>query len=209
MYKFSNVQKISDWISKQPPRWINTQTSKLLHVCGHVSGIVVRAPDSSSKGCEFESRQERRENFLLQSRLCVLTLIRGPFHPRVTAVAHKKSRSFCQQFRWQVTPKHAYTFDPSKSEWADYAVVQAECGNLSGNELVRNSSGNSRSQSSQLAEPLWTDPDPKSGISLRELISTKKKKKKKAQAGNELSNMLSKSSHARKKPPPPPPLWLN
>ena len=24
-----------------------------------------------------------------------------------------------------VTPKHAYTFDPMKSEWADYAAVQA------------------------------------------------------------------------------------
>ena len=28
-------------------------------------------------------------------------------------------------FRWQVTPKHAYTLDPTKSEWADYAAVQA------------------------------------------------------------------------------------
>ena len=54
------------------------------------------------------------------------------------------------------------------SELADYAVVQAECGNLSGNELTRNSSGNTRSQSSQLAEPLWTDPGRKSGISVRE-----------------------------------------
>ena len=33
----------------------------------------------------------------------------GPFHPRVTAVARKKSRSFCQKCRWQVTAKHAYT----------------------------------------------------------------------------------------------------
>ena len=64
-----------------------------------------------------------------------------------------------------------------KSEWADYAAVHAECGNLSGNELTRNTSGNTRSQSSQLAEPLWTDPGLKSGISLRELISTFKKKK--------------------------------
>ena len=44
------------------------------------------------------------------------------------------------------------------------------------NELTRNSSGNARSQSSQLAEPLWTDPGLKSGISLRELISTLNKK---------------------------------
>ena len=32
-----------------------------------------------------------------------------PFNPRVTAVARKKSRSFCQKCRWQVTVKHAYT----------------------------------------------------------------------------------------------------
>ena len=31
------------------------------------------------------------------------------FHPRVTAVASKRSRSFCQKCRWQVTAKHAYT----------------------------------------------------------------------------------------------------
>ena len=112
----------------------------------------------------------------------------------------KRPRSFCQKCRWKVSPKHAYTLDPKKLEWADYAAVQAECWNLSGNELTRKSSGNIRSQSSQLAEPLWTDPDLKSRISLRELISTLKKKK--AQAGNELSNILPKPSHARKKPPP-------
>ena len=32
-------------------------------------------------------------------------------------------------------------------------------------------SGNIRAQSSQLAEPLWTDPSIKSGISVRKLIS--------------------------------------
>ena len=157
----------------------------MLFVCmrGSRNGWLVREPDSWSKGCELESRQERRENFLLQNRLCVLTLIQCPFHPRVTAVAPKGPRSFCQKYRWQVIPKHAYTLDPSKSEWADYAAVQAECGNLSGNELTRNSSGNTRSQSSQLAEPLWTDPCVKSGISLRELIPTIKKTTKKLAGG--------------------------
>ena len=137
----------------------------------------------------------------------MLTLIRRPFHPRVTAVARKRPRSFCQKCRWQVTPKQAYTLNPSKSEWADYAAVQAECGNLSGNELTPNWSGNTRLQSSRLAEPLWTDLGLKSGISLRELISTlkKKKRKKKALTGNELSNILIKSLHSRKKPAPPPP----
>ena len=117
------------------------------------------------------------------------------FHPRDIAVPRKRPRSFCQKCRWQVTPKHAYTLNSPKSEWADYAAVQAEWGNLSGNELTRNSSGNSRLQSFQLDEPLWTDPGLKSGISRRELISTLKIK---AQAGNELSSILQKSSYARK-----------
>ena len=100
--------------------------------------------------------------------------------PHVTVVAGKRPRSFCQKCRWQVTQKYVYTLDPLKSEWADYAVVQAECGNLSGNELIHNSSGNTWSQSSQLTEPLWTHPGLKSGISVHKLISTLKKKKKKA-----------------------------
>ena len=70
---------------------------------------VVNALDSRLKGRRFESLQKRRENFLLQGQLSVLTLIRYPFHPRVTAVARKRSRSFCQKCMWQVTAKHAYT----------------------------------------------------------------------------------------------------
>ena len=112
-----------------------------------------------------------------------MTFILCPFHPRVTAVARKRPRSFCQKCRWQVTPKHAHTLDPTKLEWADYAAVQAECGNLLGNKLTRNSSGNTQLKSSQLVEPLWTDPGIRSGISVRDLISTKKKKQ--AQTGNE------------------------
>ena len=63
-----------------------------------------------------------------------------------------------------------------------------------GNELTRNTSGNTQSLSSQLAEPLWTDHGPESGINMPELISTLKNEgeKKKAQAGNELSNILPK-----------------
>ena len=54
---------------------------------------VVRAPDSWLKGRGFESLLERRENFLLQGRLSVLTLISVSVPPRrVTTVARKKSR---------------------------------------------------------------------------------------------------------------------
>ena len=50
-------------------------------------------------------------------------------------------------------------------------------GTYTENELTRNLSGNIRPWSSQLAEPHWTGPGIKSGISVRELISTLKKKK--------------------------------
>ena len=46
--------------------------------------------------------------FSMVNFLCWL-LFRYPFHSRVTAVARKRSRSFCQKCRWQVTAKHAYT----------------------------------------------------------------------------------------------------
>ena len=132
----------------------------------------------------------------------MLTVIRCPFRPRVTSVARKRPRSFCQKRRWQVTPKYACTFDPTKSEWVDYAAIQAWCGNLPLNELTRNLSGNIRPQSSQLAEPLWTDFCVKSGISVSELISTSTTTTK-AQARNEWSNILQKSSQARTEPTPP------
>ena len=45
------------------------------------------------------------------------------------------------------------------------------------------SSGNIRPQSSQLAEPLWTAPDIKSGVSVRVLISYLWEKKKKNAGG--------------------------
>ena len=59
-------------------------------------------------------------------------------------------------------------------------------------------SGNIQPQSSQFAEPLWTDPGIKSGISVRKLISTlKEKKREKRQVGNEWLNILPKFSQAR------------
>ena len=91
-----------------------------------------------------------------------------------------------------------------------------------GNELIRNKSGNTSPMSSQLAEPLWTDPGVKCGICVRELIFITKNKQtnkqtdtppqkkqkqnqnnreKASPAENERSNTLPKSSQGRKKPP--------
>ena len=50
---------------------INNETA----ILGGGDSSVVRAPDSWLKGRGFESLLERRENFLLQGRLSVLTLI--------------------------------------------------------------------------------------------------------------------------------------
>ena len=99
--------------------------------------------------------QKRQENVLPQSQLCVLTLARCPLKFRVTAVVRKRSRSFCQKWRWQVTPIHAYTHDPTKSEWAD-STVQIYCGNLSGKrvhtQLVRE-------HSATVVSDRWTTVD--------------------------------------------------
>ena len=123
-------------------------------------------------------RSSGRIFFFRVNFVCWL-FIRCPFRPRFTAVARKRPWSFCQKCRWQVTPEHTCTFDPTKLEWVDYATVQAWCGNLPGNELTCTLSGNTWTSWFQLAEPLWTDPGLKSGISVHELISTSKKKKKK------------------------------
>ena len=53
--------------------------------------------------------RNRKTKTVTVTRNLVLYVFRYPFHPRVTAVAHKRSRSFCQKCRWQVTAKHAYT----------------------------------------------------------------------------------------------------
>ena len=94
----------------------------------------------------------------------------------VTVVACERPWSFCQKRRWQATPKHPCTLDPRKSnsKWVDYAV-QAQSRSLSGKlaQSTQCSSGNTtKPQSSQLAEPLWTDPELKSGTGVLKLIST-------------------------------------
>ena len=75
--------------------------------CGGSS--VVRAPDSWSKGRGSNPCWSCRRIFFSRVNFLCWLLFRYPFHPRVTAVARKRPRSFCQKHRWQVTAKHAYT----------------------------------------------------------------------------------------------------
>ena len=91
--------------------------------------------------------------------------------PRVTAVARKRSRSFCQKRRWQVTAKYVHTLDPTKLGWADF--LSKHCvGAYQGNGLTCNCRLSSLSQCGLI-------PGLKSEMDVRGLISLKKKKKKK------------------------------
>ena len=76
-----------------------------LATLGSGCSSVVRAPDSWLKDRGFKSLLEQLDNFLLQDKLSVLTLILVSIPPRVTAVARKRPRSFCQKCRLQVTAK--------------------------------------------------------------------------------------------------------
>ena len=84
-----------------------------------------------------------------------------------------------------------------KLEWAAYAV-QAKCDNLAGKRAHTQLVENARPQSSRLAEPLWTDAGLKSGIGVRELVSTQKKNKNKGHAGIDPSS-LAKNPCLRRK----------
>ena len=97
----------SDWSGDQGVR-----TAPLVEYWTHDGKVA-----SSSPG--------RRILFSRVNFLCWL-FIQSPFHPSVTAVACKRQRSLCQKCRWQVTPKHAHSLDPTKSEvigslWTDSA----------------------------------------------------------------------------------------
>ena len=78
---------------------------------------------SSSPG-RSDSKNFWRRNFCPHSYLVSIP-------PHVSVVACKRPWSFCQKYKWQVTPKNTYTLNTAKLEWADYAV-QAQCGKLSG-----------------------------------------------------------------------------
>ena len=81
-----------------------------------------------------------------------------PLHPRVTAVARKRPRSAAKSAGGRL---HLNTHTPltqRSRSGPTMPLSRLSVGNLSGNELTRNLSENIRPQSSQLAEPLWTDP---------------------------------------------------
>ena len=168
---------------------------------GCQGSLLVRVPDSWSKGCEVEYWLEQWVNFLFQNQLCVPTLIRCPFHPHVTAMACKRTWLFYQKCRWQVTQKHTYAF-----VWPNVVGVGWLCccpGIVWEPIMKRAHAQLIREHSATVISARWATLDwswPKewkSGIGVHKLISTLKKKK--AQTGNEWLNILPKSLQVRKK----------
>ena len=97
------------------------------------------------------SRQERREKFLLQSLLSVLTPVWCKFHPVLPQLHVKDAGHSAKSAGGRL---HLNTHTPL-TQRSRSGLTMPLC---SGNELTRNSSGNNRLQSSQLAEPLLTNP---------------------------------------------------
>ena len=126
--------------------------------------------------------------------ISVLTLIRCPFHPRVTAVARKRPRSFCQKCRWQVTPKTLLR--PSLNEvglgWLCRCpgIVWEPIRKQAHTQLVREHSVTVVSARWDVMDRFWPKEWYKCARANLHI-------KKKAQVGKELSSTLPKSSHAR------------
>ena len=68
-------------------------------------GLVVRAPDSWLKGRGFKSLQERRDNLFSRVSFLSWLLFWYPFHPRIHAVARKRSRPLSQRTLWSLSSK--------------------------------------------------------------------------------------------------------
>ena len=133
----------------------------------------------------------------------MLTLVRCPFHPRVTAVARKRPRPFCHKCRWQVTPKHAYTLNPMRSDWARTGLTMP---------LSRHSLGTYQETSLHATRRGTLSHSRLSSLSHCGLILAYRVESVCASESSLIfflilkhrrSNLLPKSSQARKKPPQP------
>ena len=98
----------------------------------------------------------------------MLTLIRCPFHLLQWHIKDPGHSAKSAGGRL-----HLNTHTPLTQQSRN-GLTMPLCGNLSRNKLTQYLSGSIQPQSSQLAEPLWTDPGIKSGISMCELMSTQR-----------------------------------
>ena len=100
----------------------------------------------------------------------MLTLIRCPFHPHVSTVTHKRPRLFFAKSAGGRSHLNTHTPLTQPSRSGLNMLSRHIVGTYQGKKLTRNSLGNTRPQSSQLAELLWTDPGLKSEIGVTLVI---------------------------------------
>ena len=121
---------------------------------------------------------EQQENFLLQSQICVLTLIRCQFHPRNTAVACKRPGHSAKSTGGRLhLNKHTPLTWWSQS-WLTMPLSRHSMGTIqetAHTQLIRK-------HWVTVISACWATVDwswPKSGISVLKLISTSEKKRRK------------------------------
>ena len=108
---FSSQRRNKQYVPRQWIRGKTNEDSKTPISAMKRTGVGIaqrlerRSPDRKVAGSN-PCRSGGIKKFSRVNFLCWL-LFRYPFHPRVTAVARKRPRSFCQKCRWQVTAKHA------------------------------------------------------------------------------------------------------
>ena len=90
--------------------WFVCAEIYIIEYADQAVGIAQWSSTSSwSNGCKVESWKEQQEIFFLLVNFLCWLLCQYLFHPCVTAVAGKRSWSFCQKCRWQVAAKHTCT----------------------------------------------------------------------------------------------------
>ena len=96
--------------------------------CGSGDSSVVRASDSWLKGRGLSPCRSGWWIFFSVVNFLCWPLFRYLFHPRVPAVTRKRTRSFCQKCRWQVTAKHACTLRTWLCmKWGDIWCMVLRC----------------------------------------------------------------------------------
>ena len=103
--------------NKQKSPWIITSSQG----AGIAQWLERRTRDQEVAGSN-PSWSGGRIFFSMVNFLCWL-LFRYPFYPRVTTVALKRLRSFCQKCRWQVTAK--YNTCTLRMRWQQFHVAPA------------------------------------------------------------------------------------
>ena len=121
----------------------------------------------------------------------MLTLIRCPFHPRVTAVAYERPRSFCQKCGCRSHLNAHIPFIQRSRSGLTMLLSRYSVG------TYQEMSSNATHQGT-LSHSCFSSL---SGISVHELISTRNKNKN-HRRGMNCQTFLQKSLHAGRKSPP-------